>query len=233
MKIYTRVVIDMATGQAIEEESHEYSGPVDECKGGGSTTTNTQDKEYNRRMATIAEEQQDMYDQLFNFYKTGEFVGPGEGSASYADMEKAQIESNLGLIPQQTALQEESIAAQRELIPEQTALQTAQMGEEMERIEARSPLRGEYMKEALQTPDREQFANRFASDISNQFTDEQRQQDIQMGALGAKPGSTRSTASRNASMADRALAVASGKQQGRNYADEVRFQRLGSALGGM
>lgn len=320
MKVYTRVVIDMATGETVEEESHEYSGPVDKCKGGGST--NTVDKEYNRRMANIAEEQQGTYEQMMNFYKHGTFESPGasqeainrqadalvsktgggkhqigstgsypgmagggpiytrtptkyqvEGvdqsfdsqsdaleaarqkvssapeqygistepsysGPSYADMEREQIAANMELIPEQTAFQKESLGAQRELLPQQTALQKEQMGlssaqieEQESMIEGRKPIIGEYYQEALQTPDRDQYANRFGSDVAAQFSDRQRQQDIQMGALGADPGSTRSSARRNANMADRALAVASGKQQGRDYADEMRFRRLGSALG--
>ncbi len=38
MKIYRKVVLDLA-GRIIEEDSFEYSGPVIECKGGSSTTT--------------------------------------------------------------------------------------------------------------------------------------------------------------------------------------------------
>lgn len=40
MKIYTKVVIGR-DGLVIEEESYEYSGPVSECKGGGTATTTT------------------------------------------------------------------------------------------------------------------------------------------------------------------------------------------------
>jgi hypothetical protein len=37
MKIYTKVVIDMSSGAILEEESHDYSGPVALCGGGGTT----------------------------------------------------------------------------------------------------------------------------------------------------------------------------------------------------
>ena len=42
MKVYTRIVIDMGTGQTIEEESFQYSGPVLECKSKSSPSTVTQ-----------------------------------------------------------------------------------------------------------------------------------------------------------------------------------------------
>jgi hypothetical protein len=39
MKIITRSVIDMGSGQVVEEVAHNYEGPIAECKGGGSSTT--------------------------------------------------------------------------------------------------------------------------------------------------------------------------------------------------
>jgi len=39
MKIYNSVTIDMKTLKVIEEDSFEYSGPIDECKGGGNAGT--------------------------------------------------------------------------------------------------------------------------------------------------------------------------------------------------
>lgn len=36
MKIYTRIVIDLATGRVVEEQSYEYAGAVALAKGGGS-----------------------------------------------------------------------------------------------------------------------------------------------------------------------------------------------------
>ena len=35
MKIYTRVVLDMATSEILEADFYEYAGPVAECKKGG------------------------------------------------------------------------------------------------------------------------------------------------------------------------------------------------------
>ena len=41
MKIYTKTVWDMTTGEKLEEEWHEYEGPVAWASGGGGTSTNT------------------------------------------------------------------------------------------------------------------------------------------------------------------------------------------------
>ena len=92
MRIYTRIVLDMATGEVLESDSYEYDGPVALCGGGqsgGSSTTNTQDTEYNARMATIAEQQQAMAQQYFDFWQS-----------DYKPLETDQIAANREMIAQ-------------------------------------------------------------------------------------------------------------------------------------
>ena len=49
----------MDTGAVLEREGFEWNGPVAECKGGGGgSTVNSVDYDYNARMATLSEEQQ-------------------------------------------------------------------------------------------------------------------------------------------------------------------------------
>jgi hypothetical protein len=78
MKIYTRIVIDIATGDMVSAESFNHTGPVAECKGGGSSTTNTTDPVYNAGILKISEDQQAMADKLFNQYMYGVEYNPGE-----------------------------------------------------------------------------------------------------------------------------------------------------------
>jgi hypothetical protein len=80
-------------------------------KGGGSSGDNY-DAAYNARMATIAEAQQRMAEEYFQFWQT-----------DYKPMEQAQIAANLQLIPHETALQKQKLQAEKGLIPKQTALQ--------------------------------------------------------------------------------------------------------------
>lgn len=64
MRIYTRIEMEMRTGRVLHACSSEYAGPIAWLKGGkggGSSTTNISsepDKEYNARMASVAERQQ-------------------------------------------------------------------------------------------------------------------------------------------------------------------------------
>jgi hypothetical protein len=78
MKIYTRIVIDIATGDMVSAESFNHTGPVAECKGGGSSTTNTTDPVYNAGLLKISQDQQAMADKLFNQYMYGVEYNPEE-----------------------------------------------------------------------------------------------------------------------------------------------------------
>jgi len=93
MKIYSKLVYDLKTGEAIEESFLEYEGTVVECKGGGGGSTTSVDEEYNRRMATIAEAQQGMAEEYFQYWKT-----------DFKPFEQEQIAAQRELLPGQTAL---------------------------------------------------------------------------------------------------------------------------------
>lgn len=60
MKVITKVVIDIETGEVLEEESYEYEGPIAECKGGGSTVTYQQSPEQKRLLDAVMPIIQDM-----------------------------------------------------------------------------------------------------------------------------------------------------------------------------
>jgi hypothetical protein len=102
MKVYKRIVIDMAKNAIMKEESFSYNGLVLKCKGGGSTTT--VDKEYNKRMAAIAEAQQSMATEYFDYWKS-----------DYKPYEQAVLASQTELLPLQTELakQEMGLAKQQ------------------------------------------------------------------------------------------------------------------------
>lgn len=63
MKVYEKIVIDILTGQVVEEESHEYDGPVALCKGDDAAPTEVQETALEKESSRIATEQ-------WNDYKT-------------------------------------------------------------------------------------------------------------------------------------------------------------------
>ena len=88
MKIYNKIKIDIDTGEVLEEDSFNYTGPVALC-GGGSSKTVTFDKEFNRRMADIADAELGMAREKHQFWKE---VG--------APWERAMADTNMRLLPQ-------------------------------------------------------------------------------------------------------------------------------------
>ena len=137
MKIYRRVVIDMNTMSTVEEDSFDYEGPVALCGGKGktkseSTTVVEVDKEYNARMAAIAEEAQlwsrEMYNQFkygvnYNPYEVdrvsgrtlGEIMGydPAKTVSEMQLMQK-RIEAEYGLLPLYSDVEREGLQYQRQ-----------------------------------------------------------------------------------------------------------------------
>ena len=111
MRVHTKIVIRITTGQVVYEEGYEYHGPVAQCKGGGGSTNTISegDKEYNARMATIAEAQQKMAEGYEQFW-----------TDTYKPMEIEQVAANRELIPQQTALSLAQLTADQQLLPQQT-----------------------------------------------------------------------------------------------------------------
>lgn len=97
MKIYNRVVINIETLEVIEEDSYEYDGPIAKCFGGGGGTSSktvtynyNYDAEYNARLATIAEKQQQTANEYHEFWQ--DYQKP---------YEIALMEANEDLIPVQ------------------------------------------------------------------------------------------------------------------------------------
>lgn len=112
MRIYTHIVLDMATGAVLESAGFEYNGPVALCGGGspGGSTTNTVDYAYNARMATISEEQNVWARDYFQMWQQ-----------HFKPYEIAQAQANLELLPLETKLYKGQLQSAQELLPGQTA----------------------------------------------------------------------------------------------------------------
>jgi hypothetical protein len=82
--------------------------------GGGDTQINSEDKEYNARMATIAEAQQGMAEEYYQYYK--DYFQP---------YEKKQIAANTQLLPYETGLQKTALIAGAEALDPQAAMDAA------------------------------------------------------------------------------------------------------------
>lgn len=231
MKIYTKVVMDMRTGEILEEESFKYTGPIAECKGGGGVTHTTAttkgeiDYAYNRRMAAIAERQQAMSEEYMTFWRE-----------EYKPMEIAQIQANKELIPEQVGteraklgLEREAALAKTELLPEETALKRGLLEAGQEELTAAKPVISEYYKEALRGVDSEARVAQARADVGMAFKETEGTTRRAMGRMGITPSGDRAAsmlADRNMEMAKSTAGAMTGA---RERAKTEGFQRLQGA----
>jgi hypothetical protein len=101
MRVYNRLVIDIATGQVLEAESFDYLGPIAETKGGGSSTTNTTLPAWLQPYAKqfIESYQGQVYDENGNIKSQ-----PSDLTQNVADFTQNQIAAmnNIGALTQGT-----------------------------------------------------------------------------------------------------------------------------------
>lgn len=124
--IHTKVVIDMRTGATLESEGFWHEGPVAECKGGGGSV-NSVDYEYNARMASIAEEQQqwarayyDMWQKEFKPYEIAQARTNMQNLPLENSVYRGQLEAARDLLPLESDLYRQQLKAEAELLPQQT-----------------------------------------------------------------------------------------------------------------
>lgn len=235
MKMYTRVVIDMADGSVLEEDSFEHHGDVALCKGSSSTTT--VDKEYNSRMASIAERQQGMAEEYFQYWQ--QYQQP---------YEIAQIDANMNLMPKETMLAEAQLDAQSEILPGQTALKRAQdaaalnllpgqtdlakaeMANRMDTIQQLQPVKTQFFQQAAEGVDVNARVGRAQADVANSYKDVASKTVRNMSRMGVGPDSGRFAGMNAANDINQAAAVAGARSQARVGAEQENFARLNQAM---
>ena len=218
-KIYERLVIDMATGVVREEVSRLYAGPLAECKGG--VTTNTQDPEYNARMATIYEAQQKMAEEYYNYWQD-----------VYKPLETAQAETNLAMVPQETATYQAGLEKQKlesELqaasLPKTFELASAAMDEKLQGIQLRKPVTAEYYKQATEGPNLSENMNMAEADVKHGFD---KSQSASLREVARRGGNV-ATAITDTSLA-RAKSIAGARTEARRTTTDQAFARLSDAM---
>ena len=235
MKINTRVVMDW-DGNVLEEDSYEHGGPVSLCKG-SSSTTNTVDYEYNSRMAAIAERQQGMADQYFQYWN--DYQKPYEIAQTQANMQllpnetglaMAEIDAKSELLPGQTALTKAKTAASMELLPGQTDLAKAEMANRMDTIQQLQPVKTQFFQQAAEGVDVNARVGRAQADVANSYKDVASKTVRNMSRMGVGPDSGRFAGMNAANDINQAAAVAGARSQARVGAEQENFRRLNAAM---
>jgi hypothetical protein len=169
-------------------------------KKGGSTSTTTVDKQYNDRMATIAEQQQAMANDYYDYYKN-----------TYQPYEAAQIESNMELLPGQTELNKQTIAANTALIPQQQQAAS------------------EFYTQALEGVNVADRMNQAKADVVQSMKGALEQNRRTASRSGINPNSALYMKSIQNTGLDTAKAIASARTNARANAETENFQRVATA----
>lgn len=201
MKIYKKLVLSLKTGDIVEEDSFEYKGSIIHCKDGGGSSSTSVDKKYNRRMAAIAEAQQAMAEEYFQYWKT-----------DFKPYEQEQIAGMRGLLPGQMGLAGEQIEAQREYLGLQR------------------PLAREYLGQVGEGVSAEEEMGKAKADVQQAYSGMEGETRRGLGRMGISPSSGRYAGLQSRGLLEKAKSLAGAGTMGRRYAEEKQFERLRGAL---
>lgn len=224
MKVYTKIVIDMEKGSVVGGTWDEYTGPIAECKGGGGGAE--PDKKYNAGMLAISRKQQNIADQMFNYFKHGVPYNPytKEGELS----ERAIAEGyDPDAIVSEADLTQQQLAAQSRLIPLEEEEQKRRFGQAKERGGVVSSI----YKEALEGVDVEGRVSEHRAGVEQAFKGQQDIVNRNLSRMGIDPSSGRGFAATAGIGLEKAKATALGETQIRRGAETEGFQRKVAAAG--
>ena len=115
MKVYTRVVIDMATSAVLEADWYEYDGPVAECKKGGKAPK-APDPNVVSQAQTQSTQDTAAFNAALNRTNTYTPMGSSEFTVTGTDPSGAPIyRQDVKLAPDAQALYDQQLAQSREL----------------------------------------------------------------------------------------------------------------------
>jgi len=223
MKVYTKIVINMEKGSVEETECFEYTGPVAECKGAAEPKI---DKKYNAGMLAISQKQQNIADEMFNYFKHGVSYNPYDEKG-----ELTQFAQDQGYDPEAQVSESELIGqqlgAQSELIPLEVQSEKERFGQQTERRGVVSSL----YKDALSGVDVEGRVSEHRAGVQQAFAKEGEINARNLSRYGIDPSSGRGVSGLRDISIEKAKATALGETQIRRGAEQENFQRKTVAAG--
>ncbi|WP_027178766.1 hypothetical protein [Maridesulfovibrio bastinii] len=208
------------------------------------------DYAYNRRMAQVAERQQDIADYYTDFWKENNapleqqkiaanmqlLPKMTESEESSLDLQTAQNKAGLGLLPQQTEAQRSSYelqAAQNEaglgLLPKQTELAGAQLDSRLGLLPKTTKAADKFLNQSLTGVNVADRMGQATASVAHQYKDAAASTARQMGRMGSNPSSARMLNTMGNMNMQRAKATAFGKETARRNAEDENYNRLSQA----
>lgn len=236
--IHTRVVVDMSTMKTLEDECFEYEGEIALCggSGGGSSTTNTVDYNYNARMASLSEEQQNWAREYFGVWQ--DYQKPYEIAQAEANMEMLPYEKELysnqlkganQLVPLETQYAKAQLEAANELMPQETALYKQQMQTMAEMMPLQAQAGKKFLQAAANGVDINERMGLAAADTANAWKDARAASARANTRMGINPNSGRFQGIMAAMDTQQAAQMAGARTQARVGAEQENFSRLNAA----
>lgn len=184
-----------------------------------------------------------------------EWVADGS-TAGYQTMEQAQIDSNMEMIPIETAYNKEELAlktqaseAARELLPGQTALAQASNDSSLKLLPGQTALasakntdmltaigekalvRNAFYKASEEGVDVEGRTNRAGADAAHAFAGSQKVMRRGAARTGVNPNSAKFASMTNTNALNRAKTISGARTKARTGAKQENYQRLTNAMG--
>ena len=172
------------------------------------------DKEYNERMAAIAEQYAGYAGDAFNSWYSG----------GARELEEATANAGLGLLPVQTQLASGQIDSMLSLLPSQTALQQSQLNLGIQKTGNQSAIMDKFYS-AIGNTDPALEASRAAADMSTAFRDSKTADTMNQKRMGLYGPTTNKGLS-----LDEAKAIAGAKYTARTNANNQNISQLYQGL---
>lgn len=230
--IHTLVIIDMATGATLHDESYEYSGPMSFCgggSGGGSSTTNTVDYGYNARMATLSEEQQEWAREYFGVWQN--YQKPYEIAQAQANLQMLPLETGLygKQLEAANALMDKEVEALKSTLPQETELYKQGLNAAAQLLPQQTAAAGKFLTAALDGVDVNERMALASADVSNAWKDARATAARDNARYGVNPNSGRFQGIMAALDTQQAAQMAGARTQARVGAEQENFNRLAQA----
>lgn len=204
------------------------------CKGGGGDSV---DKEYNARMATIYESQNEWATKYNQFWET--YERPYEIAKIQANQQMLKGDTALAmettqaqrdLLPSQTALGIASNEAALDLLPQQTEYEKTALTTATERETAMQDVQGKFFSDAMDGVDANAWAANAQADAARAFMSSQTATEMALAKRGVTPGSGAYAGQANENAFNRATALGKAATAGREAGEKESFNRMTTAM---
>lgn len=213
--------------------------------GGGSGGGSEPDREYNARMATIAESQQAMAEEMYQYWKSGPghwetqtvggsgYTATGAPQASTPGIrsafdslvpktEKVWVKDKGGVSYQQ--MEQAQMKANMELIPKQTGLMSVM-------LDNQTKIAPKYFDEAMKGVNVGERVSLARADVESEYANAEKNMRRMASTTGINPASNRYLSGLADLSREKAAAKVGATSLARRQAEEENFLRLSGAMG--